>query len=148
MKHLALLLFLSLTLCAPLTAFAFGASETEQMREDVREALHRARDFSAQKVREATEDLQRERGAQVVKKKRAEFEAEQEVTREEYVRERNSKPSEFLLQSRLEREFEQKRVVEDRQMDRARADYVVKRRRVQRIIDSKAHIDEAQEYGL
>jgi hypothetical protein len=33
-------------------------------------------------------------------------------------------------------------------MDKARGDYVRKRHKVQRIIDTKAHIDENQEFGL
>jgi triphosphoribosyl-dephospho-CoA synthetase len=144
MKHLILVLLL----LSPLMAFAFGASEKEQMREDVREALHRARDFSAQKVREATENLARERGAVEVKKKRAEFEAQQEELRRDYVTQRNAKPSDFLLQARLEREFEEKRIVEDRNMDRARGNYVRKRRQVQRIIETKARINENEEFGL
>ena len=144
MKHLIVVLLL----CAPLMAFAFGASEKEQMREDVREALNRARDFSSQKVREATENLARERGAIEAKKQRAEFEAEQELVRQSFIRERNSQPSDFLLQSHLERSFEESRIVEDREMDKARGDYIRQRRRVQRIIESKAHIDENQEFGL
>jgi len=118
MKHL----IFALLLCAPLMAFAFGASEKEQMREDVREALNRARDFNSQKVREATENLARERGALEVKKQRAQFEAEQEELRKEFVRERNAQPSDFLEQSRLERSFEESRIVEDREMDKARGD--------------------------
>jgi hypothetical protein len=144
MKHLILLILL----CAPLTAFAFGASEKEQMREDVREALNRAHDFNGQKLREATEDLQRERGAKEVKKQRTEAEAEQEKLREEFVRERNTKPSDFLLQARLERQFDESRLVEDRNMDKARSNYVRQRRKVQHIIDTRAHIDENQEFGL
>lgn len=148
MKTLFGLIFIFTLILAPRLAFAFGASETEQMKEDVREALHRARDFHAQKLREAVEDRERERGAKEVMKKRAEFEAEREDIRKEFVRERNSQPSEFLMQARLERQFDEKRLVEDREMDRARADYVRKRHKVQHIIDTRAHIDEAQEYGL
>ena len=135
-------------ICAPLTVFAFGASEKEQMREDVREALSRARDFNGQKLREATENLERERGAKQVKKERAEFESEQESLRLEYVRERNASPSDFLLQSRLERQFDEERIVEDRNMDKARLGYVRSRRKVQHIINTRAHIDENQEFGL
>ncbi len=148
MKTLALLIFISSLALAPRSAHAFGASEKEQMREDVREALSRARDFSTQKVREATEDIERERGAKDVLKKRAEFEAEQEETRKEYVRQRNAKPSDFLSQARLERDFDEQRLLEDREMEKARADYKRKRRQVQHIIDRKAHIDENQEFGL
>jgi hypothetical protein len=149
MKHLALVaLTVSFIIVAPSLVFAFGGSEKDQMREDVREALNRARDFSAQKVREATESLERERGAKEVKKKRAEFEAEQEALRQEYVRERNARPSDFLQQARLEREFDQKRLLEGRAMDNARKTYVHERRKVQHIIETKAHIDENQEYGL
>ena len=147
MKTFAIVIF-SLLLIAPRAAFAFGGSEKDQMKEDVREALNRARDFSAQKVREATEDLEREKGAKEVSKGRAEFEAEQEKMRTEFVRERNAQPSDFLLQARLEREHDEKRLIEDRDMDKARMNYLRMRHKVQRIIDTKAHIDEAQEYGL
>jgi len=148
MKTLLLLFCLSILALAPRSAFAFGASEKEQMKEDVREALSRARDFSAQKVREATENLERERGAKDVLKKRAEFETQQEQMRKDFVQERNAKPSDFLVQSRLERDFDEQRLLEDRAMEKARVDYLRKRRKVQRIIETKAHIDENQEYGL
>lgn len=147
-RLLSLLLFFCFVSLAPRAAFAFGVSEKEQMREDVREALNRARDFNAQKVREATEDLERQRGAKAVKKQRSEFEAEQEKLREDFVTVRNARPSEFLEQARLERKFDEKRLVEDRDVEKSRESYVRLHRKVQHIIDTRAHIDEEEEYGL
>jgi hypothetical protein len=132
----------------PASAYAFGASEKEQMREDVREALSRARDFNSQKVREATEDLEREHGAKEVKKQRAEFEAMQEEERQSFVKMRNSRPSEFLEQARLERQFDEEKLIEDLKMEKNRSNYVQLHRKVQRIINRRAYIDDSQEYGL
>ena len=143
-----LFIFIMCFSLAPRSAFAFGASEKEQMKEDVREALNRSRDFSAQKVREATEDLERERGAKEVKKQRSLFEAAQEEERQDYVKARNSKPSDFLEQARLERQFDEQKLIEDREMEKSRSNYLHLHRKVQHIIDTRAHIDEAQEYGL
>ncbi len=143
-----LLIFLLISGFAPPSAFAFGASEKEQMREDVREALNRARDFSSQKVREASENLERERGAKEVKKKRAAFEADREDERTQFVKARNSRPSDFLEQARLEREFDEQKLIEDRTMEKSRSRYVHFHRKVQHIIDTRAHIDDSEEYGL
>jgi hypothetical protein len=141
------ILLLELTL-APRSVWAYGSSEREEMKADVREALSRAHDFSSQKMREATESLERERGAIEVKKKRQAFEAEQEETRQDYVKERNSRPSDFLTQARAERTFDEQKIIEDREMEKDRRQYARDHRKVQRIIRSKAFIDEAQEYGL
>lgn len=138
----------TLFVIVPRPALALEGSEKEQMKANVREALNRARDFKAQKVREVTENRERELGAKDVKKEQAEFQAEQEKVREGYVKERNSQPSEFLQQARLERQFDEKKLIEDREMIKSRLEYLRERHEVENIIKKRGYIDEKQEYGL
>lgn len=132
----------------PRAARALGESEDEIFQQDLREARTRAKDFNAQKLREATEDLQRQQGAKEVKKERTEFENFIEHQRQTYIRDRNARPSEWREQARLERADDEKKLAEDKQMEKNRRDYKKKRQRVLRLIETEAHIDENQEYGL
>lgn len=148
MRSLIVIALLLILTAAPRLARAYGSSERDEMKADIREAINRARDFSRQKVEEATEDLERQKGAKEVKEKRAKFEAEQEAEREEFVRERNERPSDFLTQARLERAFDEEKVLEDREMERSRKQYSKDHKKVERIIEKKAYINENEEYGL
>lgn len=137
-----------LALLAPRPALAIGGSEDEIFQADINEARARAKDFNSQKLREANEDLQRQLGTKEVKRDRAQFEAQQEKERESYVQDRNERPNVWREQARLERQFDEEKIVEDKQMDKNRRDYKKKRERVRRLIHSEARIDENQEYGL
>ena len=132
----------------PRPVFAYGESEDELFAEDLREARSRARDFTAQKVREANEELKRQEGVAEVKRDRSEFEADQEKQRRSFIVERNTKPSEWKEQARLERQFEMKAIEDEREMDKSRRSYKQKRARIQHLIKSEAQIDENQEFGL
>lgn len=133
---------------APRLAHAYGETEDQLFEEDLHEARVRAKDFSVQKLREVKEDLARQSGSVEVKKDRQQFEAEQEKSRRSFVKERNSKPSDWQTEARLEREFDTRKLAEDREMDKYRRSYKQKRARVYKLIQTEAHINENDEYGL
>ena len=139
--------FLAVSL-SPQRAKAFGESEDQLFQEDISEAKARAKDFNIQRVREATEDLKRQEGAKEVKRERADWEESQERLRKNYVKDRNARPSEWLEQARLERQFDERQIADEKQMEKSRREFKQKRARVLKLIQSEAHIDENQEYGL
>ncbi len=133
---------------APRSAGAYGETEDQLFEEDLHEARARSKDFGVQKLREVKEDLARQQGSVEVKKRRDEFEADQEKSRVTFVQERNSKPSVWQREAKLEREFDAQKLADEREMDKNRRSYKQKRARVQRLIRTEAHIDENDEYGL
>lgn len=129
-------------------AWAFGRSEEEMMKIDVQEAKARARDFKRHQERMARVSEERERAVNEIRKKRERDEAAAEALREKYLKVRPDYDKEQAKRDKLEVEFERKKADQERQLDQVRYDYLKKREKVRKTIESEAFIDEAEEYEI
>ena len=131
-----------------LNAHAIGESEDELMQAQVTAARTRVSDFKnyLESVKQRkTEDVQ---AAEEIKRERA-IEAEKlEVSRREFIRERNARPTNEAEQERLEAANDILEARQEEEMNQERLTYIGKRLRVRSIMEKEASIDENLEYGL
>lgn len=129
-------------------ARAFTRSDEEKFKVDFKEAKARARDFKRHQDRVAKATAERERAVMEIKRKRDRDYSQYEQTRVQYLKVRPDYDKETAKLERLEAEFDRKKLAEDEQMDRKRQEYKRKRERLEKLIESEAFIDPADEYEL
>jgi hypothetical protein len=129
-------------------AEAFTASENEKFKAAIAEAKARARDFRGHRERNAKFDAERDKGIEKVLKARRRLEEAQDQALRVFLQNRASQDQRLAEQIEGERLWEKRQREEEAERERLRHLYVLKRDRIQRIIENEARIDEAVEYGL
>ncbi len=142
------ILVISVAFGAVADARAFGGSEEERWKWEVKEAKARANDFRQHLGRTTAADRDREEAATEAKKARVRGEVEDERALAAFIKERDAKPDPGKLEDKREKEFERIQALDAREMESSRQGYVRVRNRVREVLKRDAHIDEALEYGL
>ena len=147
LRAISLATLVSLLLGVP-TARAFITSEEQIWESDIFEAKRRARDFLDHLRREQELELERESTAHERTLERIADQKAYEKLRTDYLVERDSYPDESIERDRLEREYEESVVAQEREVDGHRRKYIVNRARVRDVLARDAYIDEMLENGL
>jgi hypothetical protein len=143
----ALVFTAAMGVVGPAHGFVFGSQE-EQWETDIREARSRARDFEMHVKR--MEELERLRLSEAAEAavQRASQQQAYEAVRLEFIRERNSRPSNEEAIERLERQHEILMEAELKKQEEIRRAFVVGREKVRAALERDAYIDEAREYDV
>lgn len=141
-----ILIVLTLMASGHPAAHAYATSQEEQWHADLVEARARARDFEKHLARQRNADRERESAADEIKIVRRRDSERDERARREFIKERNARPSNELVELRLEREHLKKLEAEARAAEKIRKSFVASRDRMDQLMHKEAYINPAREY--